>query len=143
MSRKAVFYILDNDSSLKGQNIYACRIIEKAFNNNHKIYVHTANLEEAQNFDNQLWIFRDISFIPHEIYTSDSSLETPVLIGYNNIPQERDDILVNLTIESPASYQHFNHIIEVVPHDDNLKTIARKRFKIYKEAGYNVEVFNV
>ena len=50
MSQKAAFYIL-SDSSAKGHDVYACRIIEKAFINKRKIYVHTATLEEAQAFE--------------------------------------------------------------------------------------------
>jgi DNA polymerase-3 subunit chi len=143
MISKVAFYILNNESSLKGRDLYTCRIIEKAYSNNHKIYVHTSNTEETQNFDTQLWTFGDISFVPHEIYNQASNLESPVLIGHNEPPKESNDILVNLTSEIVPSYQQFNHLIEVIPNDDNLKALARKRFQIYQKEGYPVEVFNV
>ncbi|MDR1057540.1 MAG: DNA polymerase III subunit chi [Coxiellaceae bacterium] len=144
MIAKIAFYILNNDSSLKGRALYTCRIIEKAYFNNHKIYIHTSNQEEAQNFDLQLWTFSDISFIPHEIYSLNSNLDVPITIGYGEeITPEQKDILVNLTSEVVHSYQHFNHLIEVIPNDDQLKTLARQRFQIYQKAGCPIEVFKV
>ncbi len=140
---KIAFYILNNESSLKGRALYACRIIEKAYSNNHKIYVHVANSEEAQNFDAQLWTFSDISFVPHEIYGQGSNSDHQVLIGYGNPPNIMNDILVNMTPEMVPSYQQFNHLIEVIPNDDNLKVLGRKRFQIYQKEGHPLEVFNV
>jgi len=143
MISKIAFYILNNESSLKGRALYTCRIIEKAYDNNHKIYIHTASLEETQNFDIQLWTFSDISFVPHEIYNQESNLEPRILIGHNEPPKGSNDILINLTSEIVPSYQQFNHLIEVVPNDNNLKDLARKRFQIYQKEGYPIEVFTI
>jgi len=142
MISKIAFYILNNDSSLKGQYIYTCRIIEKAYTNNRKIYIHAPNQEEAQNFDTQLWTFSDISFIPHEIYDHNSNPSAPILIGFGDNPPESKDILINLTKEIIPFYQQFNHLIEVIPNDEQLKTLARKRYQIYQKDGYQIETFN-
>ena len=144
MIQKAAFYILNNDPSPKGRILYACRIIAKAYNNNHQIYVHTNSLDEAQNFDTQLWTFNDISFIPHEIYTPNSNLDIPILIGYgDNFPARTNNILVNFTHEIAPFYRQFGHIIEIIPNEENLKATARQRFQIYQKDGYTTEVFNV
>ena len=142
MSQKAVFYILPQPT-LKARDLYTCRIIEKAYANDHKIYVHLTTLEEAQNFDIQLWTFRDISFIPHEIYKQNLKSEVPVLIGHNAPPPEKKDILINLTSETPSFYQQFNHIIAVIPNDDALKISARKQYQTYQTQGYKMETFNI
>ena len=143
MSLKAAFYILA-ESTLKARDLYACRIIEKAYSNDKMIYVHTASVIEAQNFDTQLWTFRDISFVPHEIYNQGLSSEAPVLIGYSAVvPTWEKDILINLAPETPLFYQQFNHIIEIVPDDDNLKAAARKKYQIYQNSGYQMETFNI
>ena len=139
---RAAFYIL-TDTTLKARDLYTCRIIEKAFMSGHKIYVHTANQTDAQNFDTQLWTFRDISFVPHEIYQQDSNPDVPVLIGHNTTPPETRDILVNLTAETPSFYQQFQHIIAVIPNDDSLKKAARKQYQAYQKQGYEMEAFNI
>ena len=143
MSPKAVFYIL-TDSTLKGRDLYACRVIEKAYSSGKTIYVNVDTLEEAQNFDTQLWTFRDISFVPHEIYSLDSHSYAPVLIGYdNNILNEKRDILINISSEIPLFYKQFGHIIEVIPNDDNFKSAARKRYQTYQCSAYQMESFNI
>ncbi|EKE01237.1 MAG: DNA polymerase III, chi subunit superfamily [uncultured bacterium] len=142
MSPKAAFYILA-EPSLKARDLYACRVIEKAYTNGHTIYVHTATMDEAQNFDTQLWTFRDISFVPHEIYSQNSTSGAPILIGYNGIAPEKKEILINLTSEIPSFYQQFDHIIEIIPNDDQLKTAARKQYQVYQHSGYQMETFNI
>ncbi len=143
MISKIAFYILNNETSLKGRALYTCRIVEKAYTNNHKIYIHTANLDETQNFDTQLWTFSDISFVPHEIYNQETKQNTPILIGHQTIPNGFNDILVNLTTEIITSYQQVNHLIEVIPNDPKLKALGRKRFQTYQKNGHPIEVFNV
>jgi DNA polymerase-3 subunit chi len=142
MSHKAAFYILA-EPALKARDLYTCRIIEKAYLAGHKVYVHVTDLEEAQNFDTQLWTFRDVSFVPHEIYNQNPESDAPVLVGYNTAPNEKKDILINLTAETPSFYQQFNHIIEVIPNDDKLKKSARKKYKAYQEQDYQMETFNI
>ena len=142
MSLKAAFYILA-ESTLKARDLYACRIIEKAFSNGQTIYVHTATAEEAQSFDTQLWTFRDISFVPHEIYNQNLNSTAPILIGYDMVPAGKKDILINFASEAPSFYQQFDHIIEVIPNDANLKTAARKQYHAYQSSGYQMETFNI
>ena len=142
MTLKAAFYIL-TQTTLKARDLYTCRLIEKAYAQERKIYIHTASLPEAQNFATQLWTFRDISFVPHEIYSQNSMPETPVLIGYNDAPPENKDILINLTAVIPPLYNQFVHIITVIPNDDQWKIPARQQYQTYKQQGYAMETFNV
>lgn len=142
MLPKAAFYIL-NEVALKARDLYACRIIEKAYSNGQTVYVYVANAEEAQNFDKQLWTFRDISFVPHEIYNQNLNSKAPVLIGYNLAAVEKKDVFINLASEIPSFYQLFNHIIEIIPNDANLKAVARKQYQVYQSSGYQMETFNI
>ncbi|CAL7963888.1 DNA polymerase III subunit chi [Gammaproteobacteria bacterium] len=142
MSLKAAFYIL-TEPTPKARDLYACRVIEKAFSNGQTVYVHAATVAEAQSFDVQLWTFRDISFVPHEIYNQNLNSAAPVLIGYDAVPTGKKDILINLTSETPSFYQQFDHIIEVIPNDANLKAAARKRYQVYQSSGYKIEIFNI
>ena len=149
MTLKAVFYIL-SDSTLKARDLYACRLIDKAYSNQQNIYIHLNNIEEVQNFDTQLWTFRDISFVPHEIYQSNKSLEAPVVIGCDALLSSMNDgimvtgdILINLAAAAPIFYAKFKHIIEIIPDEVDLKKLGRKKYKIYQEHGYQMETFNI
>ena len=142
-TKKVAFYILNDDASPKRRTLYTCSIIEKAYKNNRRVYVHTTTPEESANFDTGLWTFSDISFVPHEIYDPNTNQNTPILIGHSHPPLAINDILVNTTSSVLPFYPQFNHIIEVISNDEDLKALARKRFKSYQNDGYNVEVFNI
>lgn len=146
MSLKTVFYLLQ-DQSLKARDLYACRLIEKAYNNKRKVYIHTVNFDEAQLLDKQIWTFRDISFIPHEIYNTNVNATNPppIVIGYNATPNatEYNDVLINFALEIPKFYNQFQHIIEVVPNEDNLRASARKRYQYYQKQGCKMETINI
>jgi len=154
MTLKAVFYIL-SDSALKARDLYTCRLVDKAYLNQQKIYIYLNNIEEVRSFDTQLWTFRDISFVPHEIYQSDKSPDAPVVIGCDALNSVVEIvvlprglsagpmILVNLATTVPTFYAKFKHIIEIIPDEVNLKKLGRKKYKIYQEHGYQMETFNI
>ncbi len=142
MEFRVSFYILKELQTIKDRDLYACRIIEKAYNNKHKVFVFLSDLEETNKFDTQLWTFSDISFVPHEIYNQAND-STQILLGYDHKPNKTNDILINLTSNIPIFYQDFNHIIEVIPNDEQLKKLARVRFKQYKQNGAKIETFDV
>lgn len=139
---KISFYLLP-ESTPKSCDLYACRIVEKAYSNKHTVYINTYSLEEAQKIDTQLWTFRDISFIPHEIYNQNLNSKAQILIGYNVTPSKKDDILINLTNEIPVFYTQFNHIIEIVPNNQDLKTIGRKKYQTYQKQKLQIKTFNI
>lgn len=139
---KVAFYILP-DANLKARDLYACRLIEKAYNTNHRVYILAVNLAEAQNIDTQLWTFRDISFIPHAIYNNEPNGETPVLIGYNSVPPKHNDVLVNLTNEIPKFYTQFKHIIELIQNEEAAKKTGRAHYSYYKNQHHQIETYNI
>lgn len=128
---KVAFYILP-DANLKTRDLYACRLVEKAYNTNRSVYILTTDATAAQNFDTQLWTYKDISFIPHAIYNTNPNSEAPVLIGYNAFPVNHNDVLINLTPEVPKFYTQFKHIIELIPNEENNKAAGRKRYQFYQ-----------
>jgi DNA polymerase III subunit chi len=140
---RAIFYILENNI-LKTRDFYLCRLVEKAYNDKHKIYINTSSLKETQDIDAQLWTFRDISFVPHKIINANDVTQAVILIGYAiAAPAYQNDILINLAPEIPAFYNQFQHIITIVPNDENLRNQSRKHYQYYKQNGLQVETHNV
>lgn len=140
---KAVFYIL-KDPAPKMRNSVACRLTEKAFQSGHKIFILTTNQKDAEEMDASLWTFRDISFIPHQIYNQAAVDLPPVLVGINeNAVPENFEVLINLTNSIPSTHKQFSHIIEIITPDDESRALGRKRYKFYQEQGYKIENYNV
>lgn len=140
-TKKAVFYILP-DANQKSRDLYICRLVEKAYQNNKKIFINLNLAEEAPILDTQLWTFRDISFIPHAVYNSADKLKTLhcALLGFQVAPpDDYNEVLVNLAAEIPNFCNNFQHIIEVILAEDNAKNLGRKKYKIYQQNGFTME----
>ena len=73
------FYILPEGT---GTDRFACTMAKKAWSAGNRVHIHTQSEENARSMDDLLWTFRDISFIPHEIYDGSVNEETPVTIGF-------------------------------------------------------------
>lgn len=131
---KVDFYLIP-ETTRESCNTFACRLVEKAYQQKHQVYIHTNSQEEAKAIDDLLWTFRDISFIPHSLHGEISEPMPSVRIGFESHPTAPYDILINLTKEIPDFFNHFHRAIEIVAQEDSLKTNGRKKFKIYKDKG--------
>lgn len=139
MESKAVFYILKS-SDLKTRSLCACRLVDKAYQNQRKIYVHVESAEEAEKFNTHLWTFNDISFVPHEIHKPE--IISPVVIGWNDAPSGFD-VLLNLTLEVPTFFTAFGHIIEIIPDISEIKIKGREKYKYYQGQGIRLETHEI
>lgn len=136
------FYLLAEDA-IAARDIYACRIIEKAYQQQHQVFIQVATAETAQQFDALLWTFRDISFIPHQIYPAETEDTCPILISTLPPPDYQTDILVNLTSHIPEMYQRFNRVIEIIPNLTQHRTAARNTYRLYREAGCRINLHDL
>ncbi|CAN5119887.1 DNA polymerase III subunit chi [soil metagenome] len=136
---------------------FACRIAEKAFLQDHKIYVHSASATEAEQLDGLLWTFRDASFVPHAIVTAqidDDPELPPVLIGYDDATgaagtdrisslkssnASGDALLINMAGEVPNFFERFARVAELIGAGEDDRQLGRARFRFYRDRGCPVE----
>ena len=140
------FYILHTNSStpIKDHIIFACNIVEQEYNKGNRIHIHVSTQKEAQDIDDILWTFKDISFVPHTIYIKNLDNFIPqVTIGYNNFFGNYNDIVLNLTTNIFTDFLKFKHIIEIIPNNEESRIIARGRFRKYRESINNIQVIDV
>jgi DNA polymerase-3 subunit chi len=143
------FYVLE-DTADQARERFACRLVEKAWRLQHKIYLHAASAQDAQRVDQLLWTFRDGSFVPHALDTGglDGELDgtlaaaTPVRIGSGADPAFDADLLVNLDREVPLFFSRFERVAEIVAGEDD-KAAARERFRFYRDRGYTLEYHQI
>ena len=132
------FYVSPNTAGDAGLQL-TCRIVDKAWQQQNQVYVHTATPEEAQKLDTLLWIFRDGAFIPHCQSGDRVVADTPIVIGWEAPPSAPPEILINLGQEVPGFFSRYERVIEVVAGDETSRAQARQRFKFYRERGYPLE----
>jgi len=140
------FYI-SPDKATEANLRLACRIAEKAYSKQNKIYIHVNGAEQAKNLDDLLWVFREGSFVPHCLYSNKTSNETSeearqeaaVIIGFEGLPEIQPDVLINLADEVPNFFSRFERVAEIVGGDEPTRETARARYKFYRERGYPLE----
>lgn len=136
------FYVLADQAPEKRLHT-ACRIIEKAFQQKHAIYVHARDKAEAEQLDELLWTFKAESFIPHHLVGDGPTPPPPVRIGWQSIPPEASDLLINLHANAPEQPKRFRRIIEIVGGDEPMREAARQHWRQYKQQGYPVTSHNI
>lgn len=136
------FYVLADTDPGKRLGT-ACRVIEKALQQKHTIFVLAASRAEAEQLDELLWTFRADSFVPHHLVGEGPTPPPPVRIGWAGIPPEANDLLVNLGAELPPQPRRFRRIIEIVGGDEPMREAARRHWREYKQQGYAVTSHNL
>jgi DNA polymerase-3 subunit chi len=137
------FYVLAG-SEARTRLKLACRIAEKAYLADQRVFVWLNDAAELQSFDELLWTFADRSFVPHEIYSDAEQWQhTPVLLGCEAQPQQPFDVLLNLGTEVPAAAARAGRIAEIVDAEEPRRRAGRNRFRRYRDLGLAPETHNV
>jgi len=134
---KIDFYILP-ESSPQATMLFVCRLIEKAYKQRHRIYIHTEEETIAHQLDEMLWTYRDDSFLPHNLYGEGPEPTPPIQIGINATPEQHRDVLINLGQQIPTCHTQFKRIIEIIADDENAKTAGRERYRFYRTTGFEI-----
>jgi DNA polymerase-3 subunit chi len=132
------FYILKGDQEHDRQ-VFACRLIEKAYAQGHQIYVHTDNAQQAKQLDQLLWSFRADSFIPHQMTDEPGQEDCPILIGHDANPPRLMNLLINLSPQHPLFFSQFERVAEFINDDTDTKSQGRERYRFYQQRGYELE----
>lgn len=134
---KIDFYIM-GEGGTRDRLLFICRIIEKAHQQRHRIYINTDTQMEAHQLDERLWTYREDSFLPHNLYGEGPEPAPPIQIGFSVVPAKQRDILINLSKEIPAFFTQFQRVLEVVGHEPDSQTISRAHFRQYRSQGFDI-----
>jgi len=134
---KIDFYILPA-SEYNGHLKFACRLIEKIYKQNHRVYIHAANTKEAHDLDELLWTYREDSFLPHHLYGEGPEPAPPIQIGFNQIPNQHRDVLINLNPAVPDFYKQFQRVLELVVRTPEAEAYGRERYRHYRKEQHEI-----
>ncbi len=137
------FYVLKGEHE-QDRQVFACRLIEKAYYQGHQIYIHTENKQQAEQLNQTLWAFRDDSFVPHEmISTSHDNVACPIIVGHDVMPPKVMNLLINLASTQPKFFSQFERVAEFINDDPLIKTAGRERYRFYQQCGYQLDTFTI
>jgi DNA polymerase III subunit chi len=117
---------------------YACRLARKAYAGGSALVV-LAEARRLAAFDEQLWSFQPLEFVPHCMAKSPLAQETPVVLASNLDDAPHHQVLVNLGAPVSAQFARFERLIEIVGNDEDDLVAGRERFRFYRDRGYAIE----
>lgn len=133
---RVTFYILrsrDPDERLR----IAMRLTEKAFHRGNRVFINTADENQARMLDEELWRFRPASFLPHALLGGPDA--DAIAIGWGQDPGQHCDVLINLQLDIPAFFSRFRRVAEVVTQDEESLAALRSSWQFYRSRGYELD----
>ena len=134
------FYLLSSDQ-LATRLQYACRLAHKAWQKGHRVYLHCQDEAAAEQLDQLLWSFREEAFLPHALLGEQT--DEPVICGSGDDPGAQQDLLINLSDNTPGFFSRFARLAEIVVEQDPVRVPARERFRFYRERGYPLQTHQI
>jgi DNA polymerase-3 subunit chi len=64
-------------------------------------------------------------------------------VGSGEEAPEEHEVMINLAHPVPSFFSRFERVLEVVPAQEEPRTLARERFRFYKERGYPLESHDI
>lgn len=141
MATRVDFYVLQSDDPAQ-RRITACRLIEKIYRQGLSIFVTLDTEDEAKQFDDLLWTFRQGSFVPHEAYDPQGG-QAPVLIGFGGMAPGGQDVLLNFGGMMPKGHDEYPRIAEIVDQDPDVRLAGRNRYRQYQASGMELQTHQI
>ena len=136
------FYLLSNTEP-QAVNLVACRLLEKAYQRGHRVFVFCDSKDNAERLDELLWTYKEDSFIPHNLQGEGPEPPPPVQIGYGTEPRGFNDILLNMSPTIPDYFTRFQRVMEIVAADDTAKEISRNHYREYRSKQCQLHTHNI
>lgn len=142
MNTHVMFYILAQDNTdadlLALVKLHVCFQAAYYYRQNQRVFIYTQDQDQAHEIDELLWSFEPDSFVPHNLVGEGPKNGAAVEISWQT-PANRRPVLINLTSTVPNFAHLFSQIVDFVPSDEQLKQLARERFKSYRQLGFKVD----
>lgn len=123
---------------------YACRLVRKVYEAGEPLLV-LAEPPLLRAFDERLWTFAPLEFIPHCMLDSALAADTPVVLASvaadlgDHAPRHR--ILLNLAPAVPQHFARFERLLEVVGSEADELAAGRERYRFYRDRGYSLNLY--
>ncbi|MBW8898494.1 MAG: DNA polymerase III subunit chi [Massilia sp.] len=121
---------------------YACRLARKAYAARAKLVLLADSPAQAEALNEALWTLSGTDFIPHVMAGDPLAPETPVIVTFDehaDLPHR--DMLVNLTRRTPAGFEQFARVFEIISTDEEDAAAGRARYVAYKKQSYPLTHF--
>lgn len=133
---------VDFHTNITDKVSYACRLARKAYGARGKLVLLAADAVQADALNSGLWTVGDTDFLPHAMADDPLAPQSPIIVTASldgEFPHY--DMLVNLTQETPARFERFQRVFEIISTDEADAAAGRKRYMAYKQHSYPLTHF--
>jgi DNA polymerase-3 subunit chi len=116
----------------------ACSISAKALAAGLRVIILTPDEETTERLDKLLWTTPATGFIPHVRASHPLAPVTPVVLDHDLSGVDRDDLLMNLRMDTPEVFSRFQRLVEIVGTADEDAAAGRSRYRFYRDRGYEL-----
>lgn len=113
-------------------------LAEIALARQRRLFIYTGDADAAERLALVLWTHQPTSFLPHCLDGHALAAETPIVLGWATPTPSHDDILINLSAAQPFFFSRFRGLIELVGLAEDDRALARKRYRYYRDLGYEI-----
>lgn len=127
---------IDFHSNVPHKFDYACRLVRKAIAAQQSVVIYCSDAARLHDFDQALWTFSPLDFLPH-CYADDAlATHTPILLTSASNSPSTHQVLINLDDQWPPFFSEFERLIEIISTEEADRTQGRARYRFYRERGY-------
>ena len=126
---------IDFHSNVGDSLLYACRLARKAYQAGQPTIV-LAEPPRLRAFDEQLWTFSALDFVPHCYADNPLAAQTPIVLAATLDKVPHYQVLLNLGAEVPAQFARFERLLEVIGNAPDELAAGRERYRFYRDRGY-------
>jgi DNA polymerase-3 subunit chi len=133
---------IDFHTNIPDKLSYACRLARKAYAARGKVVLLADSPAQAAELHDALWTLSGTDFIPHVMAGDPLAPETPVIVTFDEgteLPHR--DMLVNLTRRTPAGFERFERVFEIISTDEEDAAAGRARYVAYKRQSFPLTHF--
>ncbi len=143
----ATFYIVKPDSqqaTFEGLLSYVVFLAQHFAKQGAKVYLNADSKKQAEQLAEHFWQLEPENFTAHNLVGEGPRSGTSIEIGYTELqPNWNRQLVINLTNDQTNFAPAFAQVIDFVPCDEKAKQTARERFKIYRQAGYEMQTVEI
>lgn len=121
----------------------ACIVCKKALSQDMRVMILTPDEETTDRVDRILWTHPATGFIPHVRARHRLAAVTPVIVDHDLSGVDRDELLLNLRLDTPEVFSRFQRLVEIVSTEEQDVAAGRLRFRWYRDRGYEVRAHDI
>jgi DNA polymerase-3 subunit chi len=133
---------IDFHTNITDKLSYACRLARKAYGARARLVLLAEDAAQAAALGEALWSLSETDFLPHVMAGDPLAAQTPIIVTASEDAElPHHEMLINLTRRTPAGFERFQRVFEIISTDEEDAAAGRKRYVAYKQQSYPLTHF--